>query len=253
MAPAAPHDRPPEARRSPRAVVLRGLFVLSGLVPVLGLIGRPPDTMLLIYTVFVAACLLRRPLAALADRVPGPPAVALLLSFWLAGSLTEVLAWTNNYLKAAPEPALFHPQLGPDLIIGLGFYGGWAAAWGVACRWFRFTLAEAFVVTGLQGIFFEQLGAVFLLIVRVFRDNPVQAVIVGVYVFAVHGSAVGLGLVPVLHRLDRPSTSRHVVRFAVVIVLMVGLAFAGAWLATVAASPLGGLPPKRSITEHPLW
>jgi len=58
-------------------------------------------------------------------------------------------------LKAAPEPALFHPQLFADLIIGVGFYGGWGFAWWLAFRWFRFSVAEAFIVTGIQGIFFR--------------------------------------------------------------------------------------------------
>jgi hypothetical protein len=229
------------------------LFVLSGLVPLVGLLGTPPDPMLLVYTLFVVACLLRRPLRALADRLPGPVALHLLLSFWVAGSVTETLAWASNYLEAAEEPALLHPQLFADLILGLGFYGGWAAAWLIACRWFRFTLAETFVVTGLQGIFLEQLGAVFLMMVRVFSTQPGMALVLGLYVFLVHGSAVGLAMVPVLHRLDRPERSRHIVRFVVVVALMVGLAFAGTWLASTLTLPFGGLPPKQSITEHPLW
>ncbi len=231
----------------------RVLFVISGLVPLIGLFNRPPDTMLLIYTTFVAACLARRHLARWADRFPGPPAVHLLASFWVAGSLTELFAWMNNYLGAAAEPALLHPQLVADLILGLGFYGGWTVAWLLAMRWFRFTLAEAFLVTGFQGIFFEQLGAVFVAMLRALPTNPGLSIVMGVYVLAVHGSAVGLAMVPVLHRFDAPTKSRHPARFLVVVVLMVSLAVAGTWLAGALALLAGGLPPKRSIVEHPYW
>jgi hypothetical protein len=229
------------------------LLVLSGLVPLLGLLGHPPDPMLLIYTVFVVACVFQRRLTALVERLPGPVALHLLGLFLFAGALTETLAWANNYFKAAKEPALFHPQLFADLIIGIGFYGGWAAAWWIALRCFRFRLWETFVVTGLQGIFFEQLGAVFLAMVRAWAANPFLSLVLGLYVFVVHGSGVGLAMAPILDRFTTPEKSRSWLRFPVVIAMMVSLAFAGCWLVQAAASCFGGLPPKRSIVEHPFW
>jgi hypothetical protein len=156
-------------------------------------------------------------------------------------------------LKAASEPALFHPQLLVDLWLGMGFYGGWALAWLLAGRWFRYSVGEAFVVTGLQGIFFEQLGSVFVAMVRTAPTNPLLALLFGLYVFAVHGSAVGLALAPIASHFDSPVKRRHWLRFPVVIGLMVGLAIAGTWLAAAAWLPFGGLPPKRSIVEHPFW
>ncbi|MGO8701040.1 MAG: hypothetical protein ACLQVY_25390 [Limisphaerales bacterium] len=229
------------------------LFLVSGLVPLLGLFGHPPDPMLLIYSVFVLACFCRRCLAAGADTLPGPTTLRVVASFWLSGSLTEALAWLNNYLKGAAQPALFHPQLLADLLIGLGFYGGWAAAWLIACRWFRFTLAEAFIITGLQGIFFEQLGAVFLAAIKVFPANPPQAVLLCAYVFLVHGAAAGVALAPVLHQMERAEASRSWARFALVVAGMVALAFLGCWLIGAGSLLFGGLPPKRSIIGHPLW
>ena len=185
--------------------------------------------------------------------MPGSDNVHLVGSFLLAGSLTETLAWLNNYWKAATEPALFHPQLFADLILGIGFYGGWAAAWWIALRWFRFSLCEAFLVTGIQGIWFEQIGAVFKLMLQIFKTNPVQSLIIGLYVVAVHGSAAGLGLAPVLSRFDTPEKSRSWMRFPLVIILMVGLAYAGSWLIAMATHIFSGLPPKCSIVEHPFW
>ncbi len=228
-------------------------LALSGLLPLLGLFGRPADPMLLIYTTFVVVCRWRARIGGVFDRVKISVEVKLFLCFLVSGSLTETLAWLNNYLKAAPQPAVFHPQLIADLILGIGFYGGWAVAWRVAFIWFRFSVAEAFVVTGLQGIFFEQLGAVARMILKLAPSNPPLAALFALYVFAVHGSAAGLALAPVMHHFQSPTKSTHCLRFPAVITLMVGLAFTGAWLAATVANWLGGLPPRQSITAHPFW
>ena len=229
------------------------LLVVSGLVPLLGLLGSPPDTMPLIYTFFVFAFLFRGNLTAFFERLPGHASLHLFILFLLSGSLTETLAWIGNFLKGAREPALFHPQLIPDLILGIGFYGGWAIAWLLAMRWFRFTLLEAFVVTGIQGVFFEQLGAVFVQMVGVFVSNPLLSIFLGVYVFAVHGSVTGLAFAPLVSRFDEPAKSRRWIRFPVVVALMVCLAFFGTWLTSTFSLLFGGLPDKRSILEHPFW
>jgi hypothetical protein len=118
---------------------------------------------------------------------------------------------------------------------------------------FRFSLVEGFVITGLQGIFFEQLGAVFLVMVKLWPEKPLMSVVFGLYVFAVHGSAAALGLAPVMHKFDAPERSRHWVRFPVVVVLMVGLAVVGVTLVGMLAKPFGGFPPRQSIVEHPFW
>lgn len=209
--------------------------------------------MLLIYSTFVLACLWRARVQAWLARWPGSATRQLFVCFLVAGSVTEILAWLNNYAKAAVEPALLHPQLFADLILGLGFYGGWALAWRLALAWFRFSLAEGFVITGLQGIFFEQLGAAFRVMVQLWPEKPLMSVIFGLYVFAVHGSAAGLGLAPVMHRFDRPEQGRHWARFPVVVVLMVALAFTGVAFVGVLIKLFGGLPPRQSILEHPFW
>ena len=120
--------------------------------------------MLLSYTAFVVVVLFLRRFETLMDHLPGTAALQLVVLFLISGSITETLAWLNNYWKAAPQPALeFHPQLFAHLIVGIGFYGGWAVAWLIMFHWFRFTLLEVFLVTGFLGIGFEQLGAVFLI------------------------------------------------------------------------------------------
>ena len=96
---------------------------LSGLIPLIGLFRKPPGTALLIYTLVVAAVLLRKPVVALADRMGGRPAPFPFRAFLVSGCLTEYFARLNNYLAAAPKPALFHPQLLTHLLLGRCFYG----------------------------------------------------------------------------------------------------------------------------------
>jgi hypothetical protein len=220
------------------------LLILSGFIPLLGLNSRPPDPMLLIYTGFVvvwaARSWIERGLARLTTKRKD---IALLAAFMVSGALTETLAWANNYLKAAKEPALFHPQLFADLIIGVGFYGGWALAWGITLRRFRFQLWEVFIITGLQGIFFEQLGAVFLAMVRMWSTEPGLSILFGVYVFTVHGSAAAIALAPTLRLYESSKQTHSWAKFVLAVALMVGLAFAGCWLVGVVASVFGGVPP----------
>lgn len=229
---------------------------VSFLIPLLGLASRPPETMALLYSVFGLTWVFRDRLRRMCDRLPNGRVWKVSVLFLLAGMLTEILAWSNNYLKAEEEPALFHPQLIPDLIIGVGFYGGWAVAWLVVLRWYRFSIAEAFVLTGMQGIFFEQLGAVFLAMVTMFAVNPLISLLFGFYVFVVHGSIAGIALMPELTEGDGPATSAkstNWVRFPVAIILMVGLAFAGCAAVSLVAGLFGGLPEKNSIVEFPFW
>jgi hypothetical protein len=181
----------PEPAHSPKWST--AVLLLSGIIPLLSLLRHQPES-LLIYSVFVVACLLRRQLIRLADLLPGPPTSHLVFFFIVAGDLAETFAWMDNYAKAVAEPALLHPQLIADLILGVGLYTGWALAWLIVLRWYRFSLIEAFMVTGFQAIFFEQLGAVFLRMVSVLATNPLFSLVIGLYVFAVHASVVGLAM-----------------------------------------------------------
>ncbi|MFH1022645.1 MAG: hypothetical protein V1809_04595 [Planctomycetota bacterium] len=231
---------------------LKFLLVAGVLAGLAGLLRRPPDTMMLILAVFATAGLFRDRIAA-AGRAAGPTPLLLAGTFLTAGTLTEILAWMDNYLRAAPSPALLHPQLFADLILGAGFYGGWALAWGLVLRRYSFRLREAFLVTGFLGIFFEQLGAVFLAMARALPVNPAAAVVLGGYVFLVYGSIAGLALMPALDRFAGAEKSRHWIRYPLVIAGMFVFAALGTWLAAGVAALFGGLPPKQPIREHPFW
>ena len=118
---------------------------------------------------------------------------------------------------------------------------------------YRLKLWEVFVITGVQGIFLEQLGAVFLAMVRAWAANPLLSLLDGAYVFTVHGSIAGLALLPMLRRFDTPAQSRSWLRIPLIIALMVGLAFLGCGLVQGVAFLFGGLPAKRSIIAQPFW
>lgn len=229
------------------------LFVLSGAIPLLALLASPPQTMLLIYTLFVAAVLLRERIQVVAFQSNRRASAILGISVLVSGLVGETLAWANNYLAATEPPILFHPQLIPDLILGVGFYGGWGIAWMIVTRLFPFTFREVFCTTGVMGIAVENNLAVLKTILASLLANPLHAAMLGLYVFAVYGSMAAIPFVILDRAITSPRQRHHWIKYLVAIVLM----FVCAWLLTVlvhvVARPLGLIPPKRSIVGHPLF
>jgi hypothetical protein len=229
------------------------LFVLSGAIPLLALLASPPQTMLLIYTLFVTAILLRELIQVAAFQSNRRASAILGTSVLVSGLVAETLAWANNYLAATEPPILFHPQLIPDLILGVGFYGGWGIAWMIVTRRFAFTFREVFCTTGVMGIAVENNLAVLKTILASLLANPLHAAMLGLYVFAVYGSMAAIPFVILDRAITSPRQRHHWIKYLVAIVLM----FVCAWLLTVlvhvAAKPLGLIPPKRSIVGHPLF
>ena len=229
------------------------LFILSGAIPLLALLASPPQTMLLIYTLFVAAVLLRERIPVVTFQSCRRASVVLGGSVLVSGLVGETFAWANNYLAATEPPILFHPQLIPDLILGVGFYGGWGLAWMIVTRRFAFTFREVFCTTGVMGIAVENNLAVLKLILATLFVNPLHAAMLGLYVFAVYGSMAAIPFVILDRAISSPRLSNHWIKYLVAIVLM----FVCAWLLTVlvhvVAKPLGLIPPKRSIVEHPIF
>jgi hypothetical protein len=155
--------RPVDARDGPaldsaamqrRSRLLRLFLVLSAFVPLVALFDRPPQTQALVWTAFVAVWLLA--------PAPREGRLRFLAAALLTGLGVELAAWGGHYFACNPSPALFHPQLGPNLLIGIGFYLGLGLAWLWLIRRFGFSATEAFVVNGTMGVFLEQRGAAFL-------------------------------------------------------------------------------------------
>ena len=162
--------------------------MLSAFLPVLGLMTSPADTMLLIYTIFVIIYLSGASLSPAIRGINFPLWLFFLLLVLASGWLTEVLAWYNNYLAGATEPALFHPQLFYNLLLATGFYLGSGLAWLLLIRKYRFSLPAVFIIQGVFGVFFEQNGAVFY---QCLAGLPAGLLLWG-YVFLVYGSFMGI-------------------------------------------------------------
>jgi hypothetical protein len=233
---------PPVARR-----ILLGL---SALMPLPGLVAPPHDTMLPIYSLFVAAVFLRRALERAVSAVR--------LSRWLrfaglillCGLLTETLAWLGSYLAADPEPALLHPQLAYDLLLSPVVYGGWALAWLLLMRRWRFTLAEVFFVQGLYGIMLEQQGAV----LRQGWATMPAGLILWIYVFAVYGSAIGLAYLPIESSYAHDGRPRGWIRLPVAFLLLLLMTVVSSFVWGMTLQVLGVLvPDPRPIVEAPFW
>lgn len=229
---------------------VRVLLIFARAFPLIGLFQRPPQFMLLIVTVFVAALFCRRAIRArLSQSRP-------MLTFWMctlaSGFLAEILAWSGHFAAGSKEPALLHPQLIPDLILATGFYSGWAAAWLVVSRFSGFSLKGVFWTTGILGVFFEQMGAVFMSMVSNFLINPLLAIGMAVYVWAVYGSIMGIGYLPSASRIG--STKQHKwYAYPSAFVLMYLLASLLTLLMASAFSAIGLMPDKKPIGQFPFW
>lgn len=248
-------SEPPSQSRSPRHAA--GLaFIASGAVPLLALCGAPPDPMLLIYSVFVGAWVLRRRVSIFPSgrfavgRLLGPVWLRYFVLMVLVGFLTETLAWAGNYLARAEQPALLHPQLLYDLLLSPGIYAAWAIGWIVLTRRWRFSLTDVFIIQGVYGVFIEQQGAVFL---KGLAVMPLGLVL-WLYVFVVYGSAAGLAylpfeqdLAPLQARMSRWKVpAALVVQFAMTAVVAIG------W--TLFLGALGiAVPDPKPIWQAPFW
>src|SRR5947209_17632237 len=90
---------------------------------------RPGSAPLALPALFAGLMGSRRRPGAFAFKSPRNPVARLGVIFFVAGLGLEVLAWLGSYLISDPQPFLMHPQLGPDLLLASGFYGGMALGW----------------------------------------------------------------------------------------------------------------------------
>lgn len=228
----------------------RLVLAMSALLPLTGLLTSPPDTMLAIYSLFVVAVFARRPIEALAARVRVPRALAFAALVLVCGLLTETLAWTSSYLARAPEPALLHPQLAYDLLLSPVVYGGWALAWPLLMRRWRFSLVEVFTIQGIYGVLLEQQGAV----LRQGLASLPWGVVMWAYVFLVYGSAVGLAYLPFERAYASEDRRRGWTRLpaALALTLLATIVSSLAWAGFLHVIGIT-IPSPRPIWEAPLW
>jgi hypothetical protein len=231
-----------------RRRVLRWLFALSGLIPLLPLLNPQPDPTLLIYSLFVLMYLISR--AGAGARQPDTHAATWPFGLAIvgAGLLLECLAWSSNFLKCAPQPALMHPQLLPDLALGLAFYGGWAIAWLVLLRYFSFSLRQVFCTQAAFGVLVEQRGAIFL---GGLVTMPLGLAL-WLYVFVVYGSIAGIAYLLFGERLRDEARRDRWWKYplAWLLIAVLSLTLVGLW--HVLLQGAGLIPEPRAICSFPL-
>ncbi len=229
----------------------KAALIVSAILPILGMFGASPDSMLLIWPVFVLVWFWRARLSRAAAHLPLSPSITLVLAFTLTGLLTEVLAWTSDILRGAEIPVTFHPQLLVDLTLAVGFYGGLGVGWAILRRFFHFTLWQVFLISALYGVIIEQDGAIAMFLVSNILSNPIEALLFAVYVALVYGAFATLPFAIVNPLLQ--GSSRAWLRtplaltFAVVFPRLGFALILGLW------ALVGGLPDPRSALEYPLW
>jgi len=239
-----------EPRRLGR--VSRTLLFLTALIPVLAIFRG--TTVLLIYTLFVVILLfLRRPLNRAALAIPLPLAVKFTALTILCGWIVELGAWYENYGRRAPNPALLHPQLIPDLILAIGLYSGGALAWLLVLRRWRFSLLEMFLTVGLLGIFVEQTGAALVAIAQSLFVNPLTSLFLAGFVFVVYGPVIAIPYMLLEPQFAGRATRSGWLKFPAVALLMMILAVTLTAVVGLVASGAGLIPPKQPIWAHPFF
>ncbi len=130
------------------------------------------------FSIFCLLLYYREPLSKWYHKVRVSREIKFILFFLLFGYLVEILAIVDNLPLPPAERILLHPNPIVDLYLATGYYLGFAIAWFMVGRSYKFTILEIFLLGGFFGILFEQMGKVF------FSFNPFA----WLYVFLVYGS-----------------------------------------------------------------
>jgi hypothetical protein len=216
------------------------LFATSGLLVLLASTYSP---VLLPYPLLVLAVLRGWHLPKIST-----PAVQLLFSTLICTLFLETSAWLDNFIKNVPDPALFHPQLFPDLIISFGVYSAWWLCWWLILRCYHFTAKQIFITTGLYGVLIEQQGKIFL---AGLSTLPL-GVVLWLFVAVAYGATMALAFFLVRNRFT--ATNNAWMKYP--------LAWGGLFFFTIATSSIWGIalqimniipPEKLPMWEYPLW
>lgn len=149
-------------------------LVISAILSFGLLFSKNPLFIVLAYPFFVLVYLFQKPLSFAIKIIPLPVWLKFfLVTEFIALGVFEFLSWFTNYSANDPNAVkhLFHPQLFPDLFIGIGFYASWPLAWWFLLRRYRFSLREVFFTHGIYGMFIEQRGQVLINSLQLLPDG----------------------------------------------------------------------------------
>jgi hypothetical protein len=194
-------------------ILLPGSAVLAVMA---GFLRQPRDWTPLCYLLFVAATLLRQPVAPLVRSIPGPATLKLWVFVAVSGSMFEALKWLSGGGAGTNLGVLWH-----DLVVfGAGYYLGWALAWSIALYWYCFSGASVFFATGFLGIVVEQDAHVLMTALGAVSRDPVAAVSLLLYVLMIYGAIMGLPYQLLVDELRRSRQREHWLKYPVVLILM---------------------------------
>ncbi|NOT89996.1 MAG: hypothetical protein HOP03_17725 [Lysobacter sp.] len=216
------------------------LFALSGALVLLACLDSP---VLLPYPLLVLAVLR-------GWRLPriGGAGTSLMLSMLLASLVLETGAWAHNYLRDAPEPALFHPQLIPDLVIAIGVYASWWLTWWWMLRRSGFTTLQVFLTSGLYGVLIEQQGRIFI----AGLSTMPMGLLLWAFVALAYGATMALATFLVRERFDAQREMRW--KLPLTWLLLFAMTFATSFVWGLVLQATDAIPPKKlPMREHPFW
>lgn len=223
---------------------IKTFLIITALLPLLNLFSPAHDPLPLIYSLFVLGYLFKEKISVMNFNLIFP----LLVLF--IGLLTEVLAWGNNYLASRVSPALFHPQLVFDLLIGVAQYGSWALVWGLLIRRYRYSLLEVFTIQGLYGVLLEQKGLVFI---QGLLHLPF-GFLMWLYAFAVYGSITGLAFILARESKDRQKKLRSSwIKYPLTLIALLIMSIVMLVLWELLVNSLGLIPRAQPIWQRPFW
>ena len=230
--------------------VLLILLGLSGFIPLLALGDSPPDPVLLTYSIFVLAFFLQRPLIFLVHVIPLPASFKFVLLITAVSLVSlEFFSWWSEYLRCRENPGLLHPQLIPDLILGIGFYTASALAWLGILRTFKFSLLQVFITQGFYGLAIEGEGAVFL---QGLTAMPL-GLFLWLYVFLVYAAPGGISYLFIGIELNQGLNRNHWFKYPVTLILLYISTFIVTFIWGAVVQGLQLIPEPRPICEYPFW
>lgn|GEM_PF-3689789 len=259
------------------------LLAASALIPVVGALSMPTSLQGLIYSIFVGAYLAPTVFKKRKKKNPnlkegeiesvlpepeesssktGPPlktGPATTFNFFMVligcGLISECLAWVSELYALSPNPALLHPQLLPDLFLGLFYYLGLATAWLILIKKFQFALREIFFLSFIAALLTQaKLGTLNTLCESLVID-PVAGVLTVASLLVVGGSITALAFLAGhkdFPQEKKPDLTKVLIKYAVSLILIVVLPEFLASAAGQMGKPFGLCPDKKPIKEAPL-
>lgn len=228
--------------------ILKVLFALSALLPLIPLFGKPTDPLLLPYSLFVILYFFKNRIDPF-KNISIPPELKLALLTLFIGFGVETLAWVNNYFAKRANPILFHPQLIYDLLISFALYGGWAIGWFLILKKFKFTTMQVFLTQGLFGIMIEQQGQVFI---KGLTAMPL-GLLMWIYVFLAYAPIMGLSYIFMEKQFIQKNKSNRFLKYfaAIIILAIINISFFLIW--TPFLDKIGVIPDPKPIWTSPFW